>query len=100
MHALRGLNVDHIWFSAFLKRRQMLSDLSHLLPLLLLARVGKWDELELFDLTPTVNTLLCRAMVVEKDRDHMIDLIDRKTQAVADSHGALLLALQGMARNR
>ena len=39
-------------------------------------------------------------MVVEKDRDHMIDLIDRKTQAVADSHGALLLALQGMARNR
>ena len=67
--------------------------------LLQLARAGRWDELELFNLTPTVNTLLCRAMVVEKDRDHMIDLIDRKTQAVADSHGALLLALQGMARN-
>ena len=67
--------------------------------ILQLARAGKWDELELFNLTPTVNTLLCRAMVVEKDRDNMIDLIDRKTQAVADSHGALLLALQGMARN-
>ena len=39
------------------------------------------------------------AMDVEKDRDHMIDLIDRKTQAVRDCHGALLLALQGMARN-
>ena len=68
--------------------------------LLQLARAGKWKELELFDLTPTVNTLLCRAMVVEKDRDNMIDLIDRKTQAVNDAHGALLLALQGMARNR
>ena len=77
----------------------MFSDLSHLLPLLQLARAGRWDELELFDLTPTVNTLLCRAMVVEKDRDHMIDLIDRKTQAVSDCHGALLLALQGIARN-
>jgi hypothetical protein len=29
----------------------------------------------------------------------MIDLIDKKSQAVNDSHGALLLALQGMARN-
>ncbi|MDA9587371.1 hypothetical protein N9R98_00785 [bacterium] len=77
----------------------MFSDLSHLLPLLLLARSGKWNEIEMFALTPTVNTLLCRAMVVEKDRDSMIDLIDRKTQAVADSHGALLLALHGMARN-
>ena len=67
--------------------------------LLQLARAGKWNEIEMFALTPTVSTLLCRAMVVEKDRDHMIDLIDRKTQAVADSHNALLLALQGMARN-
>jgi hypothetical protein len=67
--------------------------------LLLFARAGKWDELELFDLTPTVNTLLCRVMVIEKDRNHMIDLIDKKTQAVADCHGALLLALQGKARN-
>jgi hypothetical protein len=32
---------------------------------------GAWDELELFNLTPIVNTLLCGAMVVEKDRDHM-----------------------------
>jgi hypothetical protein len=39
---------------------------------------GRWDELELFDLIPIVNPLLCRAMVVEKDRDHMIDLIVRK----------------------
>lgn len=38
-------------------------------------------------------------MVDEKDRDHVIDLIDRKTSAVNDCHGALLLALQGMARN-
>ena len=68
--------------------------------LLQLARAGKWKELELFDLTPTVNTLLCRALVVEKDRENLLGLIDRKTQAVADSHGALLLALQGMARNR
>ena len=67
--------------------------------LLQLARAGKWNEIGMFALTPTVSTLLCRAMVVEKDRDHMIDLIDRKTQAVADCHGALLLALQGMARN-
>ena len=68
--------------------------------LLQLARAGKWDELELFDLTPTVNTLLCRALVVEKDRENLLGLIDRKTQAVNDCHGALLLALQGMARNR
>ena len=68
--------------------------------LLQLARAGRWDELELFDLTPTVNTLLCRALVVESERDRMADLINKKNQAVADSHGALLLALQGMARNR
>jgi hypothetical protein len=30
------LNVDHIWFGAFFKRSQMFSDLSHLLPLMLL----------------------------------------------------------------
>ena len=62
--------------------------------LLQLARAGKWDEIEMFDLTPTVNTLLCRAMVVEKDRE--VDLIDRKTHALADSHVALLIALQAM----
>jgi hypothetical protein len=67
--------------------------------LLQLDRAGRWDELELFDLTPTVTPLLCRAMVVEKNRDHMIDLIDRKTSAVNDRQRALLLALQGMARN-
>jgi hypothetical protein len=67
--------------------------------LLQLDRPGRWDELELFDLTPTVTPLLCRAMVVEKNRDHMIDLIDRKTSAVNDRQRALLLALQGMARN-
>ena len=50
-------------------------------------------------LTPTVNPLLCRAMVVEMDRDHMIELIDRKTWVVNECHRALLLALQGMARN-
>ena len=32
-------------------------------------------------------------MVVEKDRDHMIDLIDRMTYAVDDVHATLLLAL-------
>ena len=64
-----------------------------------LDRAGRWVELELFDLTPTVTPLLCRAMVVEKNRDHMIDLIDRKTSAVNDRQRALLLALQGMARN-
>ena len=74
--------------------------------MLQLARAGRWDELELFDLTPTVTPLLCRAMVVEKNRDHMIDLIDlidlidqidRKTSAVNDRQRALLLASQGMA---
>ena len=38
------LNVDHIWFGAFLKRSQLVSDLSHLLPLLLLLdQVGVHD---------------------------------------------------------
>tara|TARA_B100001063_G_C16614244_1_gene477328 strand:- start:42 stop:236 length:195 start_codon:yes stop_codon:yes gene_type:complete len=47
--------------------------------LLQLARAGKWNELELYDLTSTVNTLLCRVMVVEKDRDNMIVLIDLRS---------------------
>ena len=68
--------------------------------LLQLARAGKFDELKLHDLTPTVTSLLNRAVVVEKDRASLIGLIARKNQAVNDAHGALLLALQGMARNR
>ena len=68
--------------------------------LLQLARAGRWDEIELYDLSSTVSTLLCRSLVVEKDRENLLGLIDKKTQAVNDCHGALLLALQGMARNR
>ena len=36
----RRSNVDHVWFSTILKPTQMLSDLSHLLPLLLLDQVA------------------------------------------------------------
>jgi hypothetical protein len=50
----------------------------------------------MFVLTPIFNTLLCRAIVVDKDRAHMIDLIDRKTHALAASHVALLIALQAI----
>ena len=56
--------------------------------------------MEMFVLAPTVNTLVCRAMVVKKDRAHMIDLIDRKTHALADFHVAWTLELQDAASER